>query len=123
MKPEALVAKRFSNHMQVYHSEIIFRFDLAADLKLTIGQAKRNKELHGKFNKSYPDVFIAKCINGYGGLYLELKKDSDDGTVQNSDHVRKQDVIHKILRKAGYKCVFAVGLEEAIEIVDDYLKS
>lgn len=109
--------------MQVNHSEVIFRFDLAADLKLTIGQAKRNKELHGKFNKSYPDVFIAKCMHGYGGLYLELKKDSKDATVQDSQHVRDQDAMHKRLRQAGYKCVFAVGLEEAIEIVDDYLKS
>lgn len=45
-------------HMQRNFPNVIYRFDLAADLKLTPGQARKHKKLHPK--RGYPDLFIAE---------------------------------------------------------------
>ena len=121
-KPEALLATRISNYMQINYPDVIFRFDLAADLKMTIGQATRNKRLHGKFNKSYPDLFIARANKKYGGLYIELKAMTKTGNVPNTAHTREQGVIHQILRESGYKADFAVGFDQSKLMIDEYLK-
>lgn len=117
-KPEQLLATRASNYMKINHSSIIYRFDIAADVPLPISLAKRNKELQGKWSKGYPDMFIAKCNKGFGGLYIELKATK---TLVKSSHTDRQKVVHQILRNAGYKVEFAFGYDHFIEIVTDYL--
>jgi len=133
-----LIAK----HLQDNYPEIIYRFDLAADLKLTIGQARRHKDLHPV--RGYPDLFIAKPrlywsdleFDSEYGLYLEIKKDGEtlypgprakkrfkslDGNEYKTEHLMEQaDVLFK-LRDAGYAADFAIGFDEAVEIIDEYL--
>ena len=91
-------------HLQTQYPDVIYRFDLAADLKLTMGQAAKHKRLHP--TRGYPDLFIAepkvakaqcrvltdeergelekgmdfisvKIQQNYYGLYLEIKKDGE----------------------------------------------
>jgi len=100
------------------YPNIIFRFDLAADVPLPIVHAKRGKALHGKFNKGYPDLFIAKTRGKKGGLYLELKAAA---TVPNTEHTRRQAYIHSILRKNGYKVYFCCGYDDCIKRIKKYL--
>jgi len=118
MKPEALLAKRVSNYLKMFYPDVPFRFDFAADMRTTIGVAKRNKEMHGKWSKGYPDLFIAKCTKKYGGLYLELKATAK---VPNTEHTRIQAAFHSILRQNGYKVKFVCGFEEACKQIDKYL--
>lgn len=70
------------------------------------------------------------------GLFLELKKDGEtlypgprakkrfksiDGKEYKNEHLMEQaDVLFK-LRKAGYAAEFAIGFDEAIRIIDEYL--
>lgn len=70
------------------------------------------------------------------GLFLELKKDGEtlypgprakkrfksiDGKEYKNEHLMEQaDVLFK-LRKAGYAAEFAIGFDEAIKIIDEYL--
>nr|DAK63419.1 MAG TPA: hypothetical protein [Caudoviricetes sp.] len=80
--------KLIAQYLQQQYSDVIYRFDLASDLKLTKGQAAKHKRLHPR--RGYPDLFIAessenvnsKDWNGivrewgfYFGLYIEIKKD------------------------------------------------
>lgn len=119
-KPEDRLSSRVANFIRMYHPDIIFRFDLAADMPLPPHLAKRSKELHGeKWNRGYPDLFIAKCSKKYGGLYLELKAGDK---VPNSAHTRRQAVYHVHLRAAGYKVQFACGFEDAKKKIEKYLK-
>ena len=95
--------EEIARYMQQEHPNVIYRFDIAADLKLTKGQAAKFKRLHP--NRGYPDLFIAcpmfkvptkeenheafekhsrdigiaKVIveHWYAGLYLELKADGN----------------------------------------------
>jgi len=118
-KPESVLATRASNYMLEYYPKIPFRFDVGADVPLPIHIAKRAKMLHGKWSKGYPDMFIATCRHGYGGLYLELKATK---TVINSEHTRTQADFHAVLRYNGYKVMFVCGFDECKKAIKKYLK-
>lgn len=118
-KPESVLATRVANYLRRSYPEIIFRFDIGADIPLPPVHAKRNKELHGKWSRGYPDLLICKVRKKYGGLYLELKATK---TVPDNEHTRRQEVFHHLLRKAGYKVMFVCGYDESIAAIDSYLK-
>lgn len=138
-----------AHYLRVKYPDAIYRFDLAADLKLTPGQAAKHKRLHPE--RGYPDLFIAesssRCIDGswkyeYHGLYLEIKK---TGTKLKREkdckkplkgetkirkagdwwnlHIEEQAETLERLRRAGYKAEFTVGFDEAKQIIDGYLDS
>lgn len=50
--------KQIARYLQLQYPNIIYRFDIAADLKLTPGQAAKHKRLHPE--RGYPDLFIAE---------------------------------------------------------------
>ena len=112
-------------YMQKHYPDVVYRFDLAADLKLTIGQASRHKRLHPV--RGYPDLFIAHKSRRKGGLFIEIKKADTrlfkrDGSPA-SDHIEEQMFMLDRLNKAGYEAKFACGLEEIKQIIDEYLKN
>ena len=123
MKPEELLMIRVANHLKINHPDQPFRFDLIDQIGRVGG--KKNKEVHGKWNRGYPDLFLPHCYRNkkgrikYGGLYVELKATK---TVHDTEHTRKQKIYHAILRFKGYKVEFACGYEQAINIIDTYLK-
>lgn len=124
--------EQIARYMQLQYPHVVYRFDLAADLKLTPGQAVKHKRLHPF--RGYPDFFIAepvpRCVDGswnneYHGLYIELKKEGTrlkkkDGNWA-SDHIAEQAEMLDILDFRGYKAVFCVGFEEAKKVIDEYL--
>ena len=124
MKPEQLLASRVANYLKLNYPNTPYRFDTGADIRTDMQSAKRNKSLHGKWSKGYPDLFIAHCKRNkkgrikYGGLYIELKATK---TVPNSAHTRTQAAYHAMLRSQGYKVSFACGYEEATELIKSYL--
>ena len=88
---------QIADYLRYQYPSVIYRFDLAADLKLSIGQARKHKRL--QHYRGYPDMFIAeprvrhttdytfgiKLGEGeadgtiyyammFAGLYLEIKK-------------------------------------------------
>jgi hypothetical protein len=115
--------EKIARYLQMYYPDAIYRFDLAADLKLTAGQASKHKRIHPR--RGYPDLFIAEPAKGCHGLFIELKKDGTrlkkkDGTWASA-HLEEQNEVLNQLQKKGYAAYFAVGFEEAKQIIDDYL--
>lgn len=132
-----------ADYLRYNYKDIIWRFDLAADLKLTIGQARKHKRLQQ--HRGYPDLFIAEpkevartefedkeksVAFSFGhcryGLFIELKKAGTriykkDGTLVANEHIREQFDVLEQLRKRGYMAEFACGFDEAKEIIDRYL--
>lgn len=121
--------EQIARYLQLQYPDVIYRFDLAADLKLTAGQAAKHKRLHP--HRGYPDLFIAEpktttYTMEYTGLYLELKAEGNspfkkDGTLKKNEHLEEQNEMLENLRDKGYKAEFAVGFEEAKQIIDEYL--
>lgn len=118
MRPEELLTKEATNFLKLEYYDVIFRVDIAADIPLPPHLKSRNKKLHGRWSTGYPDIFIAKCMHGFGGLYIELKATK---TVPKSKHTDRQKIIHQHLRKSGYKVHFACGIDEFKQIVKKYL--
>lgn len=122
--------EKIARYLQENYPDVIYRFDIAADLKLTKGQATKHKRLHPK--RGYPDLFIANhyydlenCVD-YHGLYLELKADGNspfkkDGTLKKDEHLEEQEEMLEALRSRGYMAHFATGFDEAKKLIDDYL--
>ena len=121
---------QIADYMRYQYPEVIYRFDLAADLKLSIGQAKKHKRLQGR--RGYPDLFIAEPkvdlidMIKYSGLFLELKRPDvkiykKNGELVANSHIREQAAVLDELRKCGYKAEFACGFDEAKKIIDEYL--
>lgn len=134
-----------ADYLRYNYKDIIWRFDLAADLKLTIGQARKHKRLQQ--HRGYPDLFIAEprdvvvgqkpvMITGVlcqqditehrCGLFIELKRPGTrifkkDGTLVANEHIREQFDLLEQLRNKGYVAEFACGFDEAKEIIDRYL--
>ena len=114
---------QIATYLQVHYPKVIWRFDLAADMKLTVGQATKHKHLNP--HRGYPDLFIAEPKQGSNGLYIEIKVDGTrlkkkDGTWA-STHLEEQNEVLNKLQKKGYAAYFAVGFDEAKDIIDDYL--
>lgn len=126
MKPESELRRTLARWLQYQYPNVIYRFDLAADLKLTVGQARKHKELHP--HRGYPDLFIAEPRGGYHGMYVELKADGKSPYKRNDElreqlHIQEQaNVILKLLRK-GYFATFATGFEECKGLIESYLEN
>lgn len=125
-KDEQKLSENIARYLSTQYPKLIFRFDIGADVKLTIGQASRvkNKLLH---KRGYPDLFIAEVVNGYGGLYIELKKDKGevykkDGTFKKNEHLEEQIKFHEQLKLKGYQVVFGLGFDDTVIKIKEYLK-
>ena len=122
--------EQIARYLQLQYPDVIYRFDLASDIKLTMGQAAKHKRLHP--TRGYPDLFIAKSKfkpipeHGYPrlierespdwhGLYLEIKKDGEKLTKKDSSwrtpHIKEQAEMLENLRARGYRAEFGVGFE------------
>lgn len=133
--------EQIARYLQLQYPDVIYRFDIAADLKLTMGQAAKHKKLHPE--RGYPDLFIAKpkdvkiitkLDGGYnyveiktmGGLYIEIKKDGEKLTKKDGSwrtpHIAEQAEALEKLRARGYKAEFGVGFSECKQIIDKYLR-
>lgn len=127
-----------ADYLRLQHPDILFHSDFGSGIKLTIGQAAKQKRLNGG-RRAWPDMFIAQSVSkvvgqkspaGYSarifhGLFLELKKENTrlkkkDGSWA-SEHIAEQADMLEKLREAGYKAEFVVGFDEAKKIIDEYL--
>lgn len=123
-KEEENLQIRVAEYLRTRYPDVLFYSDFGSGLKLSMFQAIRNKKQQCGYKM--PDMFISEPAPGYHGLYLELKKEGTkifkaDGTLYANEHVKAQyDTILK-LRNKGYKSEFAIGYEQAVGIIDDYM--
>ena len=120
-----------ADYIRLRYPSVIFHSDFGSGIKLTMGQAVKQKRLQGG-RRAWPDLFIAEPrrnkINGkqYHGAFLELKRDGvkvfkKDGGVVADSHIREQFYMINDLIRKGYFADFAVGFDEAKNLIDEYL--
>lgn len=138
MTSEADLQVQVADYIRLQYPDVIFHSDYGSGIKLTMGQAIKQKRQNGG-RRAWPDMFIAepiyeeieawKPIKGYmkyAGLMIELKKDgtkifTKKGTLVANEHIREQFDMLEQLRRKGYVAEFACGFDEAKEIIDNYL--
>lgn len=119
-----------AEYLRVQYPDVLFHSDFGSGIKLTPGQAIKQKKQNGG-RRAWPDMFIAEPrvkiqepVNF--GLFVELKKDGTriykkDGSFA-SEHIEEQAKQLALLQAKGYRAKFAVGFEQAKEIIDEYLR-
>lgn len=105
------------------HRGVMFNTDMSG-IRLSIGMAKHSKTLRS--HNGFPDLFIIEKRGTYSGLFIELKRTGEklymkNGTTAISDHVAEQFVVRYELQQRGFKCEFAIGIEHAKQIINNYL--
>lgn len=127
---EAQLQTMIADYLRMQYPDVLFHSDFGSGIKLTMGQAIKQKRQNGG-RRAWPDMFVAepraKIRNPVcHGLFIEIKKDGTrlykkDGSFA-SEHIEEQAKMLARLRAKGYQAVFAVGFEQAKEIIDEYMK-
>lgn len=130
---EAELQSNVALYIRRQYPNVMFHSDFGSGVKLSPWQARTQKLQNGG-RRAWPDMFIAepspRCIDGswdyeWHGLFIELKKEGTRLKKKNgewaSSHIEEQYDVLDRLEFIGYKAVFAVGFEEAINIIDKYL--
>ena len=136
-----------ADYLRLQYPDVLFHSDFGSGIKLTMGQAIKQKRLQGG-RRSWPDMFIAEPKNVKAeckvitdgdvieeahfleqkyGLFIELKKEGTrifkkDGTLVSDAHICEQFDMLEQLRQRGYMAEFACGFDEAEKIIDEYLR-
>jgi hypothetical protein len=115
---------QIAQYLRLRYPNVIYRYDLAADLKLSIGQAKKHKAL--QHYRGYPDLFLAEPRGKYHGLFIEIKKDgtrifTKKGLLVADEHIREQFDMLADLRQRGYQAQFGIGFDNVKQLIDEYL--
>ena len=113
-----------ADYIRMQYPDAIFHSDYGSGIRLTKGQAIRQKRQNGGL-RGYPDMFIAEPKNKFYGLFIELKKEGTRLKKKNgewaSEHIAEQNEMLERLVFRGYAADFAVGFEEAKTLIDNYL--
>lgn len=121
---EKNVHQQVVTYLKLQYPNLIFHTDFAAGCKMTKGQAVQNSKLQS--GRGFPDLFIAQPTENYHGLFLELKRDGTiiykkNGELRKDEHLEEQALMLLKLNSKGYYAKFAVGFDEAKQIIQDYL--
>ena len=123
-KTEENLHLKICDYLRKNYPDVLFRTDFSSGMKMSPGQAAKHK----KFQKSraWPDLFIAESNTLASGLFLEIKAENvivfkKNGEIRQNKHLIEQDKMLKELRNKGYRARFAVGYDEAIQIITNYL--
>jgi hypothetical protein len=124
-KREESIQLAVCKYLKLFYPDVIFTCDMAAGMRLTIGQAVKAQKLRS--SRGLPDIIILEPKGGelgFAGLCIELKSEkagNKNGTVKATEHTREQAAILERLEKKGYMAKFAIGFEQAKSIIDFYL--
>ena len=125
MTSEADLQVQVADYLRLQYPDVMFHSDFGSGIKLTMGQAIKQKRQNGG-RRAWPDMVLAEPRGEYHGAYIELKKAGTriykkDGTLVANEHIREQFDLLEQLRHKGYVAEFACGFDEAKEIIDRYL--
>lgn len=121
---EKTLHRAVCDYIRYQYPDVMFNSDMSGATKLTIGQAVAMKNLRS--NRGYPDLVIYEPRGGFHGLFIELK---DEGVKlwkrsgePTTPHIAEQSECLIKLDSRGYAVAFAVGFDEAVKIIKEYLK-
>lgn len=121
---EEIEHRRVCEYLQLKYPKVVFTTD-ASGVRMPMGLAVKFSKL--KSERGIPDLLVLKPNRKYYGLFIELKRTGEtvfkkDGEIKSNEHYKEQlDVIHK-LEQEGYYATFAIGYDQAVKIIDNYMK-
>lgn len=121
---EAELQKQVAIYIRMQYPDVIFHSDFGSGVKLTPWQAKMQKMQNGG-RRAWPDMMVAEPVGKYHGLFIELKREGTRLKKKSGDwateHIAEQSALLSELSDKGYKAEFAVGFEQTLNLIDNYL--
>lgn len=104
----------------------LFYFSDAIGIKMPKGLAIKISKMRSKKYKVL-DMFFMHPNREFKGLIIEIKKDREtlylkNGEVRNQEHLQEQKKSLEHLNELGYCACFCCGIDEAITLLDKYMK-
>lgn len=122
MRPEDKLQLQVCTYIKYQYPDVVLTFD-ASGFKLSKGMAVRAKKMRS--DDRIPDIAIYEPVAPYHGLFIELKAKNiykkDGTTLLANEHVEEQAKTLAKLRAKGYKAEFAIGFDQAQQLIDDYM--
>lgn len=120
---EASLQEQVAQYIRLKRPAAIFMSDMAAGMKLTMGQAMKRKKINS--SRALPDLVVLMPVGDYHGLCIELKKEGvtvykKDGTIRADEHLQEQAEMLQRLENLGYDAKFACGFDQAQAVIDEY---
>lgn len=115
--------KQICQYLNIQYPGILYLSDTVASVRLTMGQAMRNKAIQ-KSGFSCPDLIILQPNKLYKGLFIELKIKppfKKNGELLRNAHLERQKTAIDKLNNLGYFATFSTGFEETKKIIDKYM--
>ena len=125
-KHEEKLQLSVAKYVRVAYPGVIFNSDFASGMRMNMGQAMIAKMMRSESGQ--PDLTILEPRGKYAGMCLELKRDKsevylvDGVTLKKDEHVHKQSKMLKRLREKGYWANFVCGIDDAVHVIDEYMK-
>lgn len=122
-RPEEQLHFAICDYLKHQYPKVIFLSE-PSGIRVSMGLATKLKRMRS--NDTHLDLYILEPKKGYHGLILELKaveihqKKNPELFLKN-DHVNDQRKTIKKLNDKGYLAAFAVKIDEARKIIDNYL--
>ena len=112
------------NYIRLQYKDVIFNSDVGSGMRLTKSQAGKAKMMRS--GRGHPDLFIAEPKGMWHGLFIELKAEgvsvfNQDGTLKAGEHLKEQYDMLMALSDRNYLATFAVGFDQAKQLIDTYL--
>ena len=130
---ESTLQCHIADYLRLRYPHVLFHSDYGSGIKLTPGQSRIQYRQNGG-RRGWPDMFIAEPMiirrgekeYHYAGLFIELKREGTriykkDGVSFATSHLADQYEVLVALNRAGYLAMFAVGFDQAKQIIDEYL--
>lgn len=125
--PEYAIQCAFVQEMAYRYPLVMVFSDTAAHIKKTMIQQIRANKLQSDISRDWPDTFIAQPSGDYAGLFLEFKAKTpylkDGKTLSADKHIQAQEACMQRLRDRGYAARFVWSVEQAMDVVERYLKT
>jgi len=120
---EFKLQQQVCKYLELRYKGTPFYSDTIANVKLNVIQASRNKSIQ-KNGFKMPDLVILQPNYYHAGLFIELKIKTPyklNGELKKDEHLQGQQNSINQLNELGYFATFAVGFDEAREIIDEYM--
>ena len=120
---EFKLQQQVCKYLELRFPNVPYFSDTIANVKLNVIQATRNKSIQ-KNGFKMPDLVILQPNYYHAGLFIELKIKTpykQNGELKKDEHLQGQQNTIDQLNELGYFATFAVGFDEAREIIDNYM--
>lgn len=123
-KTEEGVQRRVCSYLRNHYPHVFFRSDTASGMMLS--EHQRMVHHSQQSGPAQPDLMIFYPREGYHGLLIELKAEgvvvwSKSGQLRKNAHIQAQAEVLSRYRQLGYRAEFAIGFDEAVNLIDEYM--